>query len=126
MYHYAAKITNVVDGDTVDVSIDLGFKIEHHLRVRLNGIDAAEKQWPRGKRTKDILIASLLGRDVKVTTYHPDKYGRYLADVFLADGSSINEQLVTAGVVKAYAGDSRSDLWTMAELLDGTVSVDLR
>ena len=122
MYTYSAIVERVIDGDTIDVSIDLGFKISHRIRLRLAGIDAAEVSSERGKVTRDMLRATLDGRRVKITTYSPDKYGRYLAEVWVESEVSINRQLIDNGVVKAYSGDSRSNLWTDEELRDTNIS----
>jgi endonuclease YncB( thermonuclease family) len=56
MYTYFTKIDKVVDGDTVDVFIDLGFNVWHKERIRLAGIDTAEKNTAFGKATKKLLI----------------------------------------------------------------------
>ena len=126
MYHYKARIENVVDGDTVDAFVDLGFKTWVKIRFRLTGLDAAEKNTPRGIATLNILKA-IEGKDVFIESTRPDKYGRYLAEIWspTANDYSYNYQLIRAGIVKPYHGDSRSELWTAEELADGSIWVDL-
>lgn len=119
MYEYnIKKVTKVVDGDTIDVDIDLGFNISYAQRVRLAGIDTPES------RTKD-LREKALGLEVKdkikkaiesaktviIKTELPDsteKYGRILGWVYL-DGAakSLNEQLIEEGYAWSYMGDTK-------------------
>jgi micrococcal nuclease len=119
MYEYnIKKVTKVVDGDTIDVDIDLGFNISFAQRVRLAGIDTPES------RTKD-LREKALGLEVKnkvksaidsaktviIKTELPDsteKYGRILGWVYL-DGAakSLNEQLIDEGYAWGYMGETK-------------------
>ena len=119
MYEYRVKkVTGVVDGDTIDVELDLGFNISYSQRVRLAGIDTPES------RTKD-LKEKALGLEVKqrlkealskakvivIRTELPDsseKYGRILGWLFL-DGAeiSVNEALVADGYAWGYLGDTK-------------------
>ncbi len=114
-FTYKAHVLNVVDGDTIDVEIDLGFDIFWKTRIRLNGIDTPEinstSQEIRNKaaEAKSFVRSAIWGRDVVLVTYKPDKYGRYLADVHLLDGDkSINTQLVEAQLAVPYFGGSRA------------------
>jgi micrococcal nuclease len=123
MYEYYTKIDKVVDGDTVDVFIDLGFSVWHKERIRLAGIDTAEKNTPFGKVTKSFLINALEGQTVKLQVSKPDKYGRYLGVVFLTKDSkeSINDQMIKFGIAKSYGGDSKVGLWSETELSKTTI-----
>ena len=117
MFSYKAIVENVVDGDTIDISIDLGFDIGHRLRVRLIGIDTPEKWFPYGKVVKQYVKQSLEGKHITIHTTKPDKYGRYLVEVYM-DGfrDSFNQHLIDKNMAKAYGGRSRVGLWTDAEL----------
>jgi len=112
------KLYKVVDGDTIDVDIDLGFDISLFQRVRLAGIDTPES------RTKDV-YEKKLGLEVKeklndllknatkivIKTEKPDsteKYGRILGWLFVDDGKlSINEQLIKEGYAWEYMGETK-------------------
>lgn len=88
VYEYIAKIINVVDGDTVDAEIDLGFSIKVTDRFRIKDIDAPEKRGierPDGLISTDWLIDRILGKEVTIKTYKRGKYGRYIAEIFLDD-----------------------------------------
>lgn len=96
-YIYRAVVVRVIDGDTLVVDIDLGFRIwvrDQHLRLldvhtpELHGTGAAE-----GVKAKNLLVGWVSGLDVIVRTEKDktDKYGRMLADVFLLDGRSVNQ-----------------------------------
>jgi micrococcal nuclease len=119
MYEYRVrKVTKIVDGDTIDVEIDLGFNISYAQRVRLAGIDTPESR-TRDKvekvlgleskqRLKDILDKAQL---VVIKTELPDsseKYGRILGWLFV-DGAekSVNEALVADGYAWRYLGDTK-------------------
>ena len=91
MFNYAAKLIEVVDGDTVDLLIDLGFGVHVKERCRLYGIDAPEMPTEAGKAAKAYLesligAASELFVATRKMTRKPkekaDKYGRYLAVLY--------------------------------------------
>lgn len=110
MYKYEATIRRWVDGDTVDVDIDLGFGlIFHNQRLRLYGIDAYES------RTRDLdekekgLAATAfvnemapVGSKITIVTYKEGKYGRILAEVFLDDYTNLNMLLTEKGHAERY------------------------
>ncbi len=106
MYIYKAIIKNVVDGDTIDVTIDLGFSIYHSIRIRLAQIDTPEMNSPileereRAKKAK-LYVQAYLGREVMIHSHGKDKYGRYIASVFV-DSISLNGLLITEGLAKKY------------------------
>ncbi len=125
MYTYYTKVSNIVDGDTVDVFVDLGFKVWRQERMRLVGVDTAEKNTPYGKATKEYLTKLLVDKTVKLEVFKPDKYGRYLAKIYINSEKSINDQMVEKGMAKGYMGDSKVGLWTEAELAKTTVDIVL-
>jgi micrococcal nuclease len=119
MYEYRIKkVLKVVDGDTIDVDIDLGFNISYTQRVRLAGIDTPEsrtkdaREKALGLEVKDKLKKAIdAAKDVVVKTELPDsseKYGRILGWVYL-DGSakSINQQLIDEGYAWGYMGETK-------------------
>ncbi|NBR22539.1 MAG: nuclease [Micrococcales bacterium] len=119
MYEYRVKkVTGVVDGDTIDVDIDLGFNISYSQRVRLAGIDTPESRTTDKKekalglevkqRLKDILATASV---VVIRTQKPDsteKYGRVLGWLFV-DGAekSVNEALIADGYAWGYMGETK-------------------
>lgn len=121
MYTYRAVVENVVDGDTVDLSIDLGFDVWFKARVRLNNIDTPEKWFEYGKVVKRYVQQSLQGKEVTLTSTKQDKYGRYLVEIFLSGfRDSFNQHLIDHNMAKAYGGASRGGLWTDEELAQTT------
>ena len=119
MYEYhVKKVTNVVDGDTIDVDIDLGFDISFSSRVRLAGIDTPESRTTNkaekvlGLEAKEYVKSKIKdAKEVIIKTEKMDsseKYGRILGWVFL-DGSkiSINEQMIADGYAWGYLGDTK-------------------
>ena len=123
MYEYKVKVVRVIDGDTVDVDIDLGFGIWlRKERVRIMGIDTPESR-TRDKVEKKFGLASkaklkqLLkdgailktqvskkGEDMK------GKFGRILGDFILEDGRKVTEVLIDEGHAVAYFGGSKDDV----------------
>jgi micrococcal nuclease len=116
--YYVRKVENVVDGDTIDVLIDLGFDILFQSRVRLAGIDTPES------RTKD-LAEKALGleskeylkkylkdaKSVVIKTEKMDsseKYGRILGWVYVnGDTESLNDKMINDGYAWGYMGDTK-------------------
>jgi micrococcal nuclease len=116
--YYVRKVENVVDGDTIDVLIDLGFDILFASRVRLAGIDTPES------RTKD-LAEKALGLEAKeylkkhlkdaksvvIKTEKMDsseKYGRILGWVYInGDTVSLNDMMINDGYAWGYLGDTK-------------------
>lgn len=119
MYEYRIKkVLKVVDGDTIDVDIDLGFNISYTQRVRLAGIDTPEsrtkdaREKALGLEVKDKLKKAIdAAKTVVVKTELPDsseKYGRILGWVYLdGDTRSLNEQLIDEGYAWGYMGDTK-------------------
>ena len=118
MYEYNAKVEKVLDGDTVDLTIDLGFKVLYQHSCRLYGINAAEHGTEAGDAATAFLKGLLpVGQAVVVQTFKDktEKYGRVLAVVVLpplkakkgaVEGPlvTVNEQLVAAGHAKVWDG----------------------
>ena len=98
-YTYCAKVVRVVDGDTVWLDVDCGFGIWIEQKVRLRGIDTPEIATAAGLRSRDFVSQALADLPcVAVTTTKPDKYDRYLADVFYLPGSDDPEAVLRQGV----------------------------
>jgi len=119
MYEYRVKrVVNVVDGDTFDAEIDLGFSIAYSQRIRLAGIDTPESRTKDkaekalGLESKEFLKKAISSaKDVVIKTEKPDsseKYGRVLGWVFL-DGSakSINQIMIDEGYAWDYLGETK-------------------
>lgn len=112
MYEYAATIIRVVDGDTLDVILDLGFDIAVRHTLRLDGIDAPESRTAAGKLAKDhlqMLIAGGIKAVVSTRKDRQEKYGRYLAVVrMLGATATLNDAMVAAGHATPYSGGRRA------------------
>lgn len=103
---YPAAVLKVVDGDTLDVDLDLGFTIRTRQRLRLTGLNSPEKNTPAGKTAKAWVGDWLAehGPDLVVETHAREKYGRWLATVTAQDGACLNTDLLTAGQAAPYDG----------------------
>ena len=123
MYEYRVNVVKVVDGDTVDVDIDLGFGVWlKDERVRIMGIDTPESR-TRDKVEKKFGLAakarlkSLLGKKaILKTQVNKDgedmkgKFGRILGDFVAEDGRMVTEVLVEEGHCVPYFGGSKEDV----------------
>tara|TARA_B100001093_G_C26737135_1_gene974961 strand:+ start:350 stop:805 length:456 start_codon:yes stop_codon:yes gene_type:complete len=123
MYEYKCKVNKVIDGDTVDVDIDLGFGIVlTDERVRVMGIDTPESR-TRNKVEKLFGLASkarlkeLLSKHCVLKTEinkngedMKGKFGRVLGDFVATDGRMITDILIEEGYAVAYHGQSKDDI----------------
>jgi len=116
--YYVRKVENVVDGDTIDVLIDLGFDILFSSRVRLAGIDTPEsrtkdlKEKALGLESKEYLKKALKdAKSVVIKTEKMDsseKYGRILGWVYInGDTVSLNDMMINDGYAWGYLGDTK-------------------
>lgn len=98
---FPCSLVQVVDGDTVDLDIDVGFYLRARVRVRLMGVDAPEKRKATmlSARASELWLRERLqGQDLLVRTYKSDAFGRWLADLFIVGSSvSINRQMIDSG-----------------------------
>lgn len=114
MYYYKIELLKVVDGDTIDVRIDLGFNVWHKCRVRLMGINAPEsrtrnlEEKARGLAAKDWLknILESAQADLEMKSYGVGKYGRVLGEIYIND-VNINLMMVEEGHAVLYDGGKR-------------------
>lgn len=110
MYEYKCKVLNVVDGDTVDCEIDLGFHIKKTDRIRLLGINTPELNSKDPGERDNAGIAKKRVQDlaplvtlIKTHLDKSDKYGRLLGTLFIeGDPVSVNDKLVTEGLAVPY------------------------
>ena len=102
-------VTAVTDGDSCKVNLDLGFRVWHDTRVRILGINAPERGEPGWGEARAYLGWLLPpGLAVTVQTTGPDKYGdRWDGAVILADGRSVADLMLAAGLVVPYDGGAR-------------------
>jgi micrococcal nuclease len=111
VYEYAARLVKVVDADTLDLDIDVGFNIHTRQRVRLAGLNAPEKNTPQGQDAIAYVHAWLndLGPDLTVRTVldKREKYGRLLGTV-IAKTRNLNADLITNGHALDYDGGRRA------------------
>ena len=121
-YIYRAKLDRVVDGDTVDALIDVGFDIWFKKRIRFKGVDAWESRTRNLEekalglkakaRTKELLekVSSKSGY-FRIKSYGLGKYGRVLADIFIVDKDgkqwNVNKTLISEGHAYVYDGGKK-------------------
>ena len=114
-YNYNVEISRVVDGDTVDVMIDLGFDTHIKRRVRMHGINAPEsrtrdlEEKKKGLATKERLKEILASDKIIMKSHGKGKFGRVLGELFVEKDQeiSVNEILVREGHAKEYFGGKR-------------------
>ena len=115
MYTYNAKLDRVVDGDTIDALVDLGFDTWKKVRIRMHGIDAWEsrtrdlEEKEKGLDAKNRLIELLEGNQNEfiLVSHGVGKFGRCLGEIFKENEVSINRQLINEGHATEYFGGKR-------------------
>jgi|SRR3954469_8928358 micrococcal nuclease len=102
MYEYAATLVRVVDADTFEFNIDLGFYVHGYEKVRLRGVNAPERFTPEGKVATSFVQAWFSTNPNLILHTHKtdltDKYGRWVADVFSVGGRSLADDMLFANV----------------------------
>lgn len=114
IYTYRSKVENIVDGDTIDLFVDLGFETWKHVRIRLADIDTPETRTTdliekaAGLAAKEYVVSRIpVGTEVRLISTSYDKYGRVLGYIWLLDSNgqmliSINDELLNLGYAKPY------------------------
>lgn len=105
MYEYSGNVLDIHDGDTLHMLVDLGLDITVRMTIRLYGINAPELPTPEGVASKQFLIDTLFDRKtitLRTIKDHKEKYGRYLGILILADGTNVNELMVSSGHAVVY------------------------
>ena len=120
MYEYKCKILRVVDGDTTDVDIDLGFGVWlHRQRIRFYGIDTPEsrtrdlEEKKYGNAAKEYVKAHMPVGSIQTLVTIKDgkgKYGRILGQFKLEDGTILNDKMIQEHHAVAYHGQSKEDI----------------
>ncbi len=117
LYTYKATIERVVDGDTIDVTLDLGFDVRlHKQRCRLAGIDTPESRTrdlaekKLGLAAKDRLIELCVG-SITIKSLGKGKYGRILAIPYTENDEDICQMLINEGHAVEYWGGKKTKVW---------------
>ena len=122
MYEYNVKVVRVIDGDTIDVDIDLGFNIVlKKQRIRLYGIDTPEsrtrdkEEKVRGFLSKNYLLLKCpIGGYITLKSHGVGKFGRILGELFEynkhEDTVSINQEMCDEGYAAPYFGQSKEEI----------------
>ena|SRR3982750_149539 len=109
---YPAILTRVVDGDTVFLEVDLGFRVFGAFEFRLYGINCPEMNTPEGKAAKQFTMdwftqSNVQGEVLVESQKDPEKYGRWLGMILPRESTtdgSLNSALMAAGHAKPYFG----------------------
>ncbi len=110
---YDAKIVRVIDGDTFDFVIDLGFSMNVKERLRLYGVNTPEtrgEERPEGLRVKKYVTKKILGKTFEILVYKKGKYGRYVADLMLTKTERLSVHLYKKKMAKRVIYDKAHDI----------------
>ena len=117
LYTFKAKCVRVIDGDTIEIILQLGFETYAKRRVRLLGVDTPERGQDRFKEATEFTRKCIEDKDIYVQTYKSDVFGRYLANVWYEDGQRcLNDDLKARGLIKEGSqwnkfGEERDDIF---------------
>lgn len=118
MYEYSCRVNRVIDGDSVDVCIDLGFDISFTSSVRLYGIDTPESRTRDPEEKKCGLLSKKFleeavknGKNIIIRTQKDEKgkFGRVLGSLVI-DGININHKMIEENLAVAYYGQSKDSI----------------
>lgn len=111
-FEYEGEIIKIIDGDTVDVRIDIGFSLTTIQRLRLNRINCCEmksknpKEKAKAIKAKNLLCKLILNKTLKVKTFKTDAFGRYLAEVYFSNENgqetNLSDHLLAIGLATIY------------------------
>lgn len=110
-YAYKANVIRVIDGDTAELNIDLGFKLWLKRSARLTGINTPELnssdpvERTLAQKARDALKALIEGKDVTVISHSLDKYGRPLVSITSA-GVNVNQYMIQQGYAVIMLGNA--------------------
>ena len=112
-YRYKALVERVIDGDTIDVLLDLGFKTLRRERIRFYGVNTPEsrtmdlEEKKRGLKAKAFVYEKIQNQDITMESVKQGKFGRYLGKIYLEDGTCLNDLLIKEGHGVEYFGGKR-------------------
>lgn len=104
---YFGQIIRVIDGDTFEVLIELGFGVTQKFHVRLDGIDTPEKSTTEGQKAKEYVRELIEGKAVILTDSGAEKYGRARAKIELMDGTDLTQFLISKNIGIEYHGGKK-------------------
>jgi len=117
LFHYKASVDRIVDGDTIDVTLDLGFDIQLKGRIRFAGINAPESRTRDAVEKEQGLAAKRYVEDwtsalenkviIQTTLDDKGKYGRILGRILNDEGECLNDEMVSLGHATPYFGGKR-------------------
>ncbi len=117
MFEYEAEVTRIVDGDTLDARIDLGFNVHINKRIRLNGIDTWESRTRDKEEKAKGLAAKARLKEIlevhknkfKLISHGTGKFGRVLGEIETASAGDVCDLLVSEGHAYAYFGGNKEE-----------------
>jgi endonuclease YncB( thermonuclease family) len=117
LFHYRANVDRVVDGDTIDVTLDLGFDIQMKARIRFHGINAPESRTRDAVEKEAGLASKRYVEDwtnaqensviIQTSLDEKGKYGRILGRILSGEGDCLNDEMVSLGHATPYDGGKR-------------------
>lgn len=112
LFLYKATVYDVYDGDTFKANVDLGFGISVKMVFRVLGIDTPEvrgESRSEGLKSRDVVRGLILNREVIIESHRDktEKYGRYLATVYLEDGRNLSTILIESGLAVEYSQNKK-------------------
>lgn len=125
MHEYQANLVKIVDGDTLDADIDLGFSVWVRKRIRLVNIDTWESRTrDKEEKKKGLAAKARLKELIKenknqfiITSHGLGKFGRVLGEIFLDDDRNVNDILIEEGHAYEYHGGNKDDARAKAQAI---------
>ena len=102
-WNVPATVLRIVDGDTIELMLDLGWKMFHQANVRLQDVDAPEDETPEGLVSEQYVMTLLpIGSRVRILSKGKDRNGRPLGHITLPDGRDLGVELISGGYARTW------------------------
>lgn len=99
---FRGQVRRVIDADSLAVRVDLGFDVNVNIHVRVRGVNAPEDRTPEGRAASLFAMTLLAESPVTLRTEHDRSFARWIADVWLPDGTNYAARLIEAGHGQPY------------------------
>ena len=115
---YFGQVLRVIDGDTFEVLVELGFGVSQKFNVRLDGIDTPETSTTKGIRAKEYVRDLIEGKSVILKDAWAEKYGRARAKVELMDGTDLTQFLIEKNIGIEYHGGKKQKFLSILSVIE--------
>jgi len=115
---YRGQVLRIIDGDTFEAIVELGFGVSQKFHIRLDGIDTPETSTAEGIKAKEYVRDLIEGKSVILKDAGSEKYGRARAKVELMDGTDLTQLLIEKNIGIEYHGGKKKKLLSILSVIE--------